>query len=365
MGTPEAARRVTVDLGERGYDVFVGDGILGDAGILDSTIAGPDVLVVTNETVGPLYLDRLLVALRERRVVTESLPDGEEHKTLASFERILDALADARMHRDATVVALGGGVVGDLAGFAAACYQRGVDVVQVPTTLLAQVDAAVGGKTAVNHPAGKNLIGAFHQPRAVIADVDTLKTLADREYRAGLAEVVKYGVGLDRGFFEWLEAKAAALAERDPDALVEAVCTCCEAKARVVERDEKESGRRALLNLGHTFGHAFETATGYGAWLHGEAVAAGMVMASRLSARLGLIEGRDADRIAGLLSRFGLPVSPPDIPPAQLLSLMGMDKKVLSGRLRLILLTSIGHAFITDECADEDIIATLEEAAGG
>ena len=365
MGRAEAVRRVTVDLGERGYDVVVGSGILGEANILDAAIGGHDVLVVTNQTVGPLYLDRLVAALGDRRVVAESLPDGEEHKTLASFERILNALAGARMHRDATVVALGGGVVGDLAGFAAACYQRGVDVVQVPTTLLAQVDAAVGGKTAVNHPAGKNLIGAFHQPRAVVADVDTLNTLADREYRAGLAEVVKYGVGLDRRFFDWLEANAAALAERDPDALVEAVCNCCEAKARVVEQDEKESGRRALLNLGHTFGHAFETATGYGAWLHGEAVAAGIVMASRLSERLGLIAGRDADRIEELLSRFSLPVAPPDVPPARLLSLMGMDKKVLSGRLRLVLLKSIGHAFVTDECADEDIIATLEGAAAG
>ena len=269
------------------------------------------------------------------------------------------------MHRDATVVALGGGVVGDLAGFAAACYQRGIDVVQVPTTLLAQVDASVGGKTAVNHPAGKNLVGAFHQPRAVVADVGTLGTLPDREYRAGLAEVVKYGVGLDRSFFGWLEANADALAARDADALIDAVCACCEAKARVVEQDEKESGRRALLNLGHTFGHAFETATGYGTWLHGEAVSAGMVMASSLSVRVGLLAAEEADRVERLLTRFGLPVAPPPASPGHLLELMGMDKKVLSGRIRLILLKSIGDAFVTDECGDRDILAVLEGDAPG
>ena len=365
METHETVRRVSVDLAERSYDVIVGDGILDDAGVFDAAVGRQDALVITNETVGPLYLARLLTTLGDRRMATLTLPDGEEHKTLASFERILDTLASERMHRDAVVVALGGGVIGDLAGFAAACYQRGIDVVQVPTTLLAQVDAAVGGKTAVNHPAGKNLIGAFHQPRAVVADVGTLGTLADREYRAGLAEVVKYGVGLDAGFFEWLEANADALAARDPEALVQAVCLCCETKARVVEQDEKESGRRALLNLGHTFGHAFETATGYGAWLHGEAVAAGMVMAARLSVRMGLIAAADADRVEALLARFGLPVAPPNVPSEQLLSLMGMDKKVLSGRLRLILLRAIGDAYVTDECKDVDILATLEGAAAG
>lgn len=364
MERPEP-RRVRVDLVDRGYDVVVGQGTLDDPDIFDAAIRGRDVLVVTNETVGPLYLERLLASLGRRRVATLALPDGEKHKTIASFERILNTLADERMHRDATVLALGGGVIGDLAGFAAACYQRGIDVVQVPTTLLAQVDAAVGGKTAVNHPAGKNLIGAFHQPRAVIADVGTLRTLVDREYRAGLAEVAKYGIGLDSGFFDWLETNAERLADRDPDALVHAVCVCCETKARVVEQDEKESGRRALLNLGHTFGHAIETATGYGAWLHGEAVSAGTVMAARLSVRKGLIAAADADRIESLLTRFGLPVAPPEVPPERLLSLMGMDKKVLSGRLRLILLRSIGDAFVTDGCDDGEILATLEGAAAG
>jgi 3-dehydroquinate synthase len=356
---------VRVDLADRAYDVVVGDGVLDDEGIFSSVLGAADVMVVTNETVGPLYLPRLLASLGQRRVATHTLPDGEEHKTLANFGRVLDALAEARMHRDSVVVALGGGVVGDLAGFAAACYQRGIDVVQVPTTLLAQVDAAVGGKTAVNHPAGKNLIGAFHQPRAVIADVGTLATLADREYRAGLAEVAKYGIGLDRGFFDWLEAHAADLTARDTGALVKAVCDCCQAKARVVEQDEKESGRRALLNLGHTFGHAFEAATGYGSWLHGEAVSAGTVVAAKLSARLGLMPAEEADRVERLLRGFGLPVAPPNAPPARLLQLMGMDKKVLSGRLRLVLLKAIGQAFVTDACGEEDILAVLEGSAAG
>jgi 3-dehydroquinate synthase len=356
---------VRVDLADRAYDVVVGDGVLDDEGIFSSVLGAADVMVVTNETVGPLYLPRLLASLGQRRVATHTLPDGEEHKTLANFGRVLDALTEARMHRDSVVVALGGGVVGDLAGFAAACYQRGIDVVQVPTTLLAQVDAAVGGKTAVNHPAGKNLIGAFHQPRAVIADVGTLATLADREYRAGLAEVAKYGIGLDRGFFDWLEAHAADLTARDTGALVKAVCDCCQAKARVVEQDEKESGRRALLNLGHTFGHAFEAATGYGSWLHGEAVSAGTVVAAKLSARLGLMPAEEADRVERLLRGFGLPVAPPNAPPARLLQLMGMDKKVLSGRLRLVLLKAIGQAFVTDACGEEDILAVLEGSAAG
>ncbi len=365
MAGADVLRRVRVDLADRAYDVVVGNGVLDDEDVFSSVLGTADVMVVTNETVGPLYLARLLSSLGGRRVAIHTLPDGEEHKTLENFGRVLDALAEARMHRDSVVVALGGGVVGDLAGFAAACYQRGIDVVQVPTTLLAQVDAAVGGKTAVNHPAGKNLIGAFHQPRAVIADVGTLATLADREYRAGLAEVAKYGIGLDRGFFDWLEAHAAELTARDAGALVKAVCDCCEAKARVVEQDEKESGRRALLNLGHTFGHAFEAATGYGAWLHGEAVSAGTVVAAKLSTRLGLMAAEEADRVERLLRGFGLPVAPPDAPPARLLELMGMDKKVLSGKLRLVLLKAIGQAFVTDACGEEDILAVLEGSAGG
>jgi 3-dehydroquinate synthase len=323
-------------------------------------VVGTDVLIVTNETVAPLYQDRLLLALGERRVETCMLPDGEEFKTLESFSRVIDVLVTARFHRDATVVALGGGVIGDIAGFSAACYQRGVPVVQVPTTLLAQVDASVGGKTGVNHPGGKNLIGAFHQPRLVVADVATLETLPSREYLAGMAEVVKYGAGLDEEFFLWLEQNAEALLRRDPGSLVEAVARCCECKARIVEQDEKEAGRRALLNLGHTFGHAFEAATGYREWLHGEAVSAGMAAAARLSARLGHLPAADAGRIVRLLKQLGLPTDPPDRPVSEIIELMAMDKKVLSGRIRFVLLRSVGDSFVTDAVARGDVESVLK-----
>ncbi len=356
-------RRIRVNLPHNGYDVLVGAGLVDQAVSFPETLVGRDVLVVTNETVAPLYLDRLLQALGRRRIESCILPDGEQFKTLASFGRVIDTLIAARMHRDVTIVGLGGGVVGDIAGFAAACYQRGVAVVQVPTTLLAQVDASVGGKTGVNHPAGKNLIGAFHQPRLVVADVATLDTLPEREYMAGMAEVVKYGAGLDAEFFRWLEDHAGALAERQREPLVEAVARCCECKARIVEQDEKEAGRRALLNLGHTFGHAFEAATGYGEWLHGEAVAAGLVVAARLSARLGRLGEGEADRITRLLGRFGLPLKPPERPVGEFVELMGMDKKVMAGKLRFVLLGAIGDAFVTDEVSPADVVAALEESA--
>ncbi|HYM36013.1 MAG TPA: 3-dehydroquinate synthase, partial [Steroidobacteraceae bacterium] len=282
-------QRIEIDLGERGYPILIGDGLLSDRALLAQTIASRDVFVVTNDRVGPLYLQRLVDSLQDKRTASIQLPDGEARKTLATVSTIFDALVAARMNRDAVIIALGGGVVGDMAGFAAACYQRGIDYVQVPTTLLAQVDSSVGGKTAVDHPGGKNLIGAFHQPRAVIADTATLKTLPDRELRAGLAEVVKYGFIRDRVFLDWVEAHAQALLQRDPTSLAHAIRRSCEIKAEIVAIDEREQGLRAILNFGHTFGHAIETATSYGEFLHGEAIAIGMVIAADMSQRLGWI----------------------------------------------------------------------------
>jgi 3-dehydroquinate synthase len=355
------SRSIHISLPSGDYDVLVGAGLVDRSECFATDLIGADVLIVTNETVAPLYHDRLLMALGRRRVEACVLPDGEEFKTLETFSRVIDVLVRARFHRDVTVVALGGGVIGDIAGFAAACYQRGVDVVQVPTTLLAQVDASVGGKTGVNHPGGKNLIGAFHQPRLVVADVATLETLPSREYLAGMAEVVKYGAGLDEEFFLWLEQNVDRLLRREPGPLVEAVARCCECKARIVEQDEKEAGRRALLNLGHTFGHAFEAAMGYREWLHGEAVSAGMAVAARLSAKLGHLPGTDAGRIIDLLDQLGLPTRPPDRPASEIIELMAMDKKVLSGRMRFVLLRAVGDSFVTDDVVREDVESALQE----
>ncbi len=361
MSTP--SRKIPVDLPGRTYEVTVGAGLIGREDCFAPGILGEDVLIVTNETVGPLYLDRLRQSLGSRRAAVCILPDGERFKTLEGFSAIIDSLVENRMHRDATVIALGGGVVGDMAGFAAACYQRGVAVVQVPTTLLAQVDASVGGKTGVNHPGGKNLIGAFHQPAQVLADVTTLRTLPDREYRAGLAEVVKYGAGLDPGFFDWQEQNTEALLARQEHALIEAVSRCCECKAGIVLEDEKEAGRRALLNLGHTFGHAFEAATGFDQWLHGEAVAAGIIMAARLSEKLGHLSAGEAERIRALLDRFGLPLSPPPGSATVFLDLMRMDKKVTSGRMRFVLLRALGESFVADDVSDRDVASVLRQAS--
>jgi len=325
-----------------------------------SIIRGRDLLIVTDSNVAPLYLTRVEAALATHRVRTLVLPPGESEKTLARFGEVIDALADLRASRDATVVALGGGVVGDLAGFAAACWMRGVAFVQLPTTLLAMVDSSVGGKTAVDLPHGKNLVGAFHQPSAVIADIETLTTLPIRELRAGLAEVVKYGAIRDPEFFAWVEAHSGALLGRDPEALAEAVERSCQHKAGIVARDEHEQGERALLNFGHTFGHALETAGGYGALLHGEAVAIGMLMAARLSAALGHAPPEDAERLSHLLTRLGLPLFPRgDADPAQLLELMRLDKKVVSGKLRLILWRGVGRAEIVADVPDSDILRIL------
>jgi 3-dehydroquinate synthase len=350
-----------VELGERSYPILIGSGLLGDPSVYTREVAAADVLVVTNETVGPMYLDRVRAGLAGRRVHSLALPDGEAHKTLGTVSRIFDAMAAAQLHRDACVAALGGGVVGDLAGFAAACYQRGVDFLQLPTTLLAQVDASVGGKTGVNHPAGKNLIGAFHQPVAVIADTATLSTLPPREFRAGLAEVVKHALIADATFLDWLDGHLDALLAQQPEALVHAIRRSCEIKAAIVAADERERGRRAELNFGHTFGHAIETATGFSDWLHGEAVAVGMVMAAVLSHRLGWLAAADVQRIRELLRRAGLPVQPPRLGSARVRELMGMDKKVLEGRIRLVLLRRLGEATVTAEYATDALAETLHE----
>jgi 3-dehydroquinate synthase len=355
-------RSLEVTLGERSYPIHIGAGLLADPQNLRRHVGGRHVLIVSDTQVAGLYLSRVLPALAGLQQGVVILPPGEQEKTLSRFAELLDALAALGASRDATLIALGGGVIGDLTGFAAACWMRGVRFIQVPTTLLAMVDSSVGGKTAVDLPAGKNLVGAFHQPAAVIADTDTLGTLPDRELAAGLAEVVKYGALGDAAFFSWLEAQADALLQRQPAALADAIERCCRHKAAIVARDETEQGERALLNLGHTFGHAIETAAGYGSVLHGEAVAIGMVCAARLSARLGRAPESDAQRLAGLLDRLGLPTAiPADLEPQRLLTLMRMDKKALSGRLRLVLWRALGAAELIDGVAEDAVLATLRD----
>lgn len=341
---------LTVDLADRTYPIHIGKQLLGNSSLLAERIRGRQVYVVTNESIAPLYLDAVLSSVQDYQVDTTVLPDGEQHKSLEVLNQIFDGLLTARHNRTTTLIALGGGVVGDMAGFAAACYQRGVDFVQIPTTLLAMVDSSVGGKTGVNHPLGKNMIGAFHQPRLVLADTEVLHTLPERELAAGIAEVIKYGLIADYKFFEWLEENMDALLQRDEQALAYAIRRSCENKARVVALDEKEGGVRAILNLGHTFGHAIEAAQGYGQWLHGEAVGAGMVMAADLSHRRGSLSAGDLARTTALIERAGLPIkAPADMMPEDFLSLMGVDKKVLDGRLRLVLLQALGEAVITSD----------------
>lgn len=339
----QISHTVTVELGARRYDIVIGRGLLGGGYDLGSHLPGPDCLVVSNDTVAPLYLEALRKNLEGRNVASLALADGERWKTLASAASVIDELVAMQGGRDAAVIALGGGVVGDIAGFAAACYMRGIAFVQVPTTLLAQVDSSVGGKTGVNHPQGKNLIGAFHQPRLVLIDTDTLRTLPDRELRAGVAEVIKHAAIADAGFFAWLERDLEKLLERDPEALAHAIRRSCEIKAAVVAEDETERGRRALLNFGHTFGHAIENTLGYGAWLHGEAVAAGMVMAAALSD----VPESERRRLRDLIARAGLPTAPPDVEPAALRAAMDLDKKAQAKRLRFVLLEGIGAARLT------------------
>jgi 3-dehydroquinate synthase len=333
-------------LGERSYPIHIGAGIMGAAELYRPHLRGGGVAIVTNSVVAPLYLKAVKSATGAASEII--VADGEQAKGWPGVEGLIDALVAARLGRDGLVVALGGGVIGDLAGFAAAIYQRGVPYVQVPTTLLAQVDSSVGGKTAINHARGKNMIGAFHQPRAVIADVATLDTLPARELRAGLAEVIKHGLALDAAFVDWLESNVEKILQRDRAALVYAVRRSCELKAGIVAADERESGARALLNLGHTFGHAIEAGTGYGAWLHGEAVAAGMVMAAELSLLSGMIPKGDVARVRRLLERAGLPVRGPALGAARMLELMALDKKVAAGRVRFIMLEAIGKAVLRE-----------------
>ena len=356
---------LNVELGSRSYPILIAGGLLQRAEIFQQSLRARELLIVSNTTVAPLYLSTLRTRLGQRRVVEVILPDGEAHKTLANAARVLDVLVANRLARDAAVLALGGGVVGDLAGFAAACYQRGIDFVQLPTTLLAQVDSAVGGKTGVNHAGGKNLIGAFHQPVLVVADTATLTTLPDRELRAGLAEVIKYGLIADAALFAWLEEHLDELLARDPAALAHIIRRSCEIKAAVVGRDEREQGERALLNLGHTFGHAVESATSYREWLHGEAVGAGLVMAAAMSAACGFLRDAEAERVRQLLERTGLPSRIDSVTASAALDHMKMDKKVLGGRLRLVLLRGIGEAFVTADYPPEALTRTLATHLGG
>jgi len=351
---------LTVDLGERSYPIYIGPGLLANAELFRRHLAGQQVAIVTNETVAPLYLSSLQQALGGLQVATVILPDGESFKTWETLQLIFDGLLQARHDRKTTIIALGGGVVGDMAGFAAACYQRGVDFIQVPTTLLSQVDSSVGGKTGINHPLGKNMVGAFYQPNAVVIDTSVLASLPARELSAGLAEVIKYGLICDPDFLAWLEEHIEELRALRSAVVIEAIERSCAAKARVVGADERESGLRAILNLGHTFGHAIETHMGYGVWLHGEAVAAGTVMALEMSTRLGWISAAERDRGIRLLQRAGLPVVPPlEMTPQDFLEHMAVDKKVLAGRLRLVLLRGLGEAVITDDFPREVLDATL------
>ena len=335
--------KITVNLGDRSYPIVIGNKLLNGGFDLTDFVSGSDCLVVSNVTVAPLYVERLLPNLAGKSIETIELPDGESHKSVANMQKILDQLVASGANRDTTVIALGGGVVGDITGFAAACYMRGVSFSQVPTTLLSQVDSSVGGKTGVNHPEGKNLIGAFHQPEFVMIDTDTLSTLPDRELRAGLAEVIKHAAICDMTYFMWLEENMQLLLDKDSEALAYAIRRSCEIKAAVVAEDEREAGRRAILNFGHTFGHAIEHCLGYGRWLHGEAVAVGMIMAAQLSD----IDSADVARLQSLIAAAGLPVDAPQIEPEDWLSAMGMDKKVQQKRLRFVLLKALGDSHVT------------------
>lgn len=354
-------KTLSVDLGERSYPIFIGRNLLGNPALVKPYVRGKQVCIVTNETVAPLYLDKVKAAFADFKTDAVILPDGESFKTLETLNQVFDGLLQNKHNRTTTLVALGGGVVGDMTGFAAACYQRGVDFIQIPTTLLSQVDSSVGGKTGVNHPLGKNMIGAFHQPNCVVIDTDTLQTLPPTELSAGIAEVIKYGLIYDKPFITWLEQNVAAMRENDPQALAYAIERSCRTKAEIVGQDEKETGVRALLNLGHTFGHAIETSQGYGNWLHGEAVAAGTMMAADLSARLGWISAAEVAQIEALFVRSGLPVKPPASMTAdEFKSLMAVDKKVLDGNLRLVLLSALGQAVVTSDFPVSALDETLQ-----
>ena len=355
---------LSVALGDRAYPIHIGAGLIDRADLYRPYLTGGSVAIVTNDVVAPLYLSKVKQALAGARIAEIVVPDGEQTKGWQTLNRVFDGLLKAGCGRDTLVVALGGGVVGDLAGFAAAVYQRGVAFVQVPTTLLAQVDSSVGGKTAINHALGKNMIGAFHQPVAVVSDVAVLDTLPDRELRSGLAEVIKHGFALDAAFVDWLEANIEKLLRRDRQALAHAVRRSCELKARIVAADEREAGERALLNFGHTFGHAIEAGAGYGAWLHGEAVAAGMVMAAELSALMGDLKKTEVGRVRELVRRAGLPIAGPALAPERLIELMALDKKAAQGRMRFVVLQSIGcarlRADVDDAAVRRAIVAAVQ-----
>jgi 3-dehydroquinate synthase len=351
-----------VSLGDRSYPIHIGSGLLERTELIQPHIKQKTVVVVTNTTVAPLYFETLRSTLEKGgiSVLPVVLPDGERFKTWETLNLIFDALLGARSERGATLIALGGGVIGDMGGFAAACYQRGMPFIQVPTTLLSQVDSSVGGKTAINHPLGKNMIGAFYQPKLVLADISTLNTLPERELKAGLAEVIKYGLIRDVEFYVWLEANLEKLLARDPSALTYAIHRSCANKAEVVAADEKETGEGALLNLGHTFGHAIETGMGYGEWLHGEAIAAGTLIAAELSRQVGWLDEKAVKRIEHIFVRAGLPVFGPKLGAARYLELMSHDKKVQDGKLRLVLLLEIGKAAVSDQASDAQISAAIE-----
>ncbi|MYN46585.1 3-dehydroquinate synthase [Pseudoduganella sp. FT93W] len=356
----ESTILLNVDLGERSYPISIGPALLQDQSLLARHVHGNKVAIVTNTTIAPLYLERVEAGLRAagKQIISIVLPDGEEFKNWESLMKIFDALLANKADRKTTLVALGGGVIGDLCGYAAASYMRGVDFIQVPTTLLSQVDSSVGGKTGINHPLGKNMIGAFYQPRAVLADTTTLETLPERELAAGLAEVIKYGAVIDLPFFEWIEANIAKLVARDKGALAYAIARSCEIKADVVRQDEREGGLRAILNFGHTFGHAIEAGMGYGQWLHGEAVGCGMVMAADLSQRMGFVDAATVERVRALVAAAGLPVKAPDLGTARWLELMEVDKKNEGGAIKFILMKPLGAPCITN-APQELLLATL------
>jgi 3-dehydroquinate synthase len=358
-------KKLELDLGDRSYPIYIGSGLLSQPELFTRHIEGTRVAVVSNETVAPLYLEQALQAVADYEPIDIVLPDGEQYKNWEYLNRIFDRLLEQRCDRHVTLIALGGGVIGDMTGFAAACYQRGVPFIQIPTTLLAQVDSSVGGKTGINHPLGKNMIGAFYQPKCVLIDTDTLNTLPDKELSAGLAEIIKYGLIRDPEFLGWLEANMDNLLARDTDALTSAIYRSCQHKAEVVAADEREAGQRALLNLGHTFGHAIETGMGYGKWLHGEAIAAGMAMAADLSRRMGWIDQADVDRVQRLLAQARLPLRAPDaMTVEQFNELMSVDKKVKAGMLRLILFHALGDAFVSDNFDQAKLQETLQHCRG-
>jgi 3-dehydroquinate synthase len=351
---------VAVDLAFNPYSIYIGSGLLNNADLLESHIKSKQIVIISNQTVASFYLELIKHACSNKISKVILLPDGEKYKNWASLSQIFDILLENKYTRKTTLLALGGGVIGDMTGFAAACYMRGIAYIQLPTTLLAQVDASVGGKTGINHPLGKNMIGAFYQPKAVIIDINTLKTLPEREFKAGLAEVIKYGLIQDVGFFSWLEENIDKLLQKNEAALMRAITRCCEIKAQIVAVDEKEDGLRALLNFGHTFGHAIESVTAYATWLHGEAVSIGMVLAANLSAYKGYIAPTDAIRIRDLLEQVGLPVMlPAGLLLKDIVELMARDKKNIHGRLRLVLLNAIGDAKVTEDVSVAEILRAL------